>query len=215
MNNRIKLILASASPRRHELFLAAGLPHEIFVTDADENPAGAPPRGVPRALWYAMEASRLKCEAAVSALPYDPSVRTFVIAADTVVSHDGESVFGKPKDSADAARMLRVLSDGEHSVIGGVTVAELSETGAGYRVTRGCTTRVKMRSISDGEISAYIATCEHEGKAGAYAVQGLASLFVTEVHGDYPNIVGISVALVEDILRREFGVKLTELWQNP
>jgi len=205
----IRFILASASPRRHELLSSVGIPHEVLVTDADENPAGMPEKDETYAEYFAREASRLKCEAAISALRGKTDVKTVVIAADTVVSPDGSVIFGKPKSAAHAAEMLRTLSGSTHAVSGGITVAVID--GEDVRtVSRALSTYVTFKELTDNEIDAYVASDEPDGKAGAYAIQGLGGAFVTEIKGDYPNVVGISVYETLRILGEDFGIRLTE-----
>lgn len=207
MNERIKLILASASPRRHELLLAAGLPHEVKVSDADETVTSSPKDGVPFAVHYASEASRIKGEAVAASVSADAERRTFVISADTVVSSDLSEVLGKPRDKADAFRMIKSLSGGTHYVIGGLTVTEIG----GKSVTEAVVTEVKFACLTDREIEAYVSTSEPYDKAGAYGIQGIASLFAEKVTGDYANVVGISIAAVRRILTERFGIKGEEL----
>ena len=210
MKENVKFILASASPRRHELLLGAGISHEVLVTDADEGASRERPEGIARAEWYALEASRIKCEAALASLCAE-SGRTFVIAADTVVSSDLDEVLGKPKDNADAVRMLTSLSGAEHYVIGGITLAELEDGDAVFS-SRLCVTKVKMRELTPEMIDAYVATGEPSDKAGAYAIQGLAGVFVEHFDGDYNNVVGLSTATLADMLQRDFGFDVTSLW---
>jgi len=202
MTERIKLILASASPRRHELLLAAGLPHEVKVSGTDENVTTKPKDNVPYAVHYAAEASRIKGMAVASELEVTEGVRTFVISADTVVSSDMNEVLGKPRDRADALRMIRSLSGGTHYVIGGLTVTELH----GKSVTEAVVTEVHFAELTEGEIEAYISTAEPYDKAGAYGIQGIASLFAEKISGDYANVVGISVAQLRKILTTEFKI---------
>lgn len=219
MADNIKFILASASPRRRDLLNSAGIPHTVFVTDADEAPAGSPAAGGSYAEYYAREASRAKGKAATTLLREDPPEdlrslldgggKIYVISADTVVSPDGEQVFGKPETAAHAREMLSILSGREHFVIGGITVTEM--TACGTRSVSECvSTSVFMKELTEREIGAYIESGEPDGKAGAYAIQGLGGAFVSSVKGDYPNVVGISVFRLIDILSREFGVNLTE-----
>ena len=197
-----KIILASASPRRHELLLSVGLPHEILVTDADETPRGKRDASQTAAEYFATEASKTKAEAALSALQsrLDGGERLIVVASDTVVSPDGEKIFGKPASDENACSMLRTLSGGAHYVVGGITVTDGKKT-----VTRRVTTEVHFKSLTDEEISAYVATGECRDKAGAYGIQALDGRFVTHIVGDYPNVVGISVFALWDILSGEFG----------
>lgn len=209
MTENIRFILASASPRRHELLSSVGIPHEILVTDADENPTGSPRDGESYAEFFAREASRLKCEAALDALSGENCGKTVVIAADTVVSPDGNVIFGKPKSADDARYMLRVLSGCEHRVVGGITIAYLDGENV-KTVSCSVSTAVTFKKLTDGEISAYIESGEPDGKAGAYAIQGLGAVFVTTITGDYPNVVGLSVSETCRILADEFGIRLTE-----
>ena len=185
-----KLILASASPRRRELLEAAGIPHTVFKMDIDETPdvsryvSGA---GVPFPEWYTRECALVKLRAAAD-LIYKGGDRPVIVTADTVVSPDGERIFGKPEDGEDAARMLRELSGTDHTVVGGICV-----TDGGSTLVSSVTTHVRFKELTNREIGAYVESGEPFGKAGAYAIQGKASLFVESVSGDYANIVGISV----------------------
>lgn len=184
------LILASASPRRHELLTAAGLAHTVLTSEADETlPAGISP---------ADAVEMLSARKAAAVLPIAPE-GSLIVAADTVVALAGE-ILGKPKDEADASRMLTALSDGEHHVYTGVTVTDGVKT-----VTAHACTAVRMRKITRAEIDAYIRTGEPMDKAGAYGIQGRAALFVSGIEGDYANVVGLPLSLLGDILTREFG----------
>ena len=212
MTDKIKLILASASPRRHELLLAAGLNHSVTVSDADERVTSKADDGTPYAVHYAAEASRIKGEAVVRSLASSVSeraegVRTFVISADTVVSSDMNEVLGKPKDKKDAAKMIKSLSGGTHYVVGGLTVTELG----GKSVTDTVVTEVKFAALSGSEIEAYVSTSEPYDKAGGYGIQGVASLFAEKVTGDYANVVGISIAALRRILTEKFGLDGADL----
>lgn len=173
------LILASASPRRHELLLAAGIPHLVRVPSIAEErrPAEAASDFVRR---IAEEKAR-----AISHRPGD-----IVLGADTVVCLEDE-VFGKPADDVDARHMLRRLSAREHSVYTGIgilykgrCIADVAHTG------------VQFAELSDEEIEEYVRTGESQDKAGAYAIQGLASKFVSSIKGCYHNVVGLPVSLV-------------------
>ena len=212
MSDNLKIVLASASPRRTELLNSAGIPHTVMATDADETPRGVAPDGVPYAAWYAAEASRMKADAAADMLR-DSVGRIIVISADTVVSPDGRRIFGKPRDDSDAREMLRTLSGTVHSVVGGVTLTELRNGNKVRRICESCTTRVSVSRLTERQIDAYIASGEPFGKAGAYAIQGLASQFVLSVDGDYANVVGISVSLVTRLLREHFSVEPTDFWR--
>ncbi len=193
MTNDKILILASASPRRHELLTAAGIAHTVLTADTDESlPDGISPDKAVEML------SRKKAQAVLPIAP-DGGI---VLAADTVVALDGV-ILGKPKDKADAKRMLAALSGGEHHVYTGVTL-----TDGKISVTAHARTTVRMRALTETEIDAYIETGEPMDKAGAYGIQARASLFVTGIEGDYANVVGLPVSLVGDILRKKFEFPL-------
>ncbi len=189
------LILASASPRRHELLQAAGIPHEVRVADADETlPAGITP-------GEAVERLSQKKALAVAA-SVEPG--SLVLGADTVVALDGV-ILGKPKDSEDAHRMLRSLSGRTHQVYTGITVTDGKKT-----VTDHAVTEVHMRPLTDGEINAYIRTGEPMDKAGAYGIQNRAALFVSGIGGDYANVVGLPLFLLGKILTEQFSYPLLQ-----
>jgi septum formation protein len=190
------IVLASASPRRQELLRNAGIPFTVQAADIDETPlAGEAPRD------YAERLAREKALAVSGSRQ-----REWVLGADTIVVID-EIVLGKPRDASDAARMLGILSGRTHEVITGVCI-----TGpvAGVQVasttqTVSQSTIVTMCEISDAEIRDYIATGEPMDKAGAYAIQGIASRWIPRIEGDYSNVVGLPVALVYRMLQ-ERGV---------
>ncbi len=205
-----RFILASASPRRHDLLCSVGVEHEVLVTEADETPRTPCPGNVPYAEWFARSVAEIKAEAAVSAvMDTCADGEVFVISGDTVVTPDGVEIFGKPSDEADASRMLTALSGKEHFVVGGITVARISRGEVKY-ASRSVKTSVVFKTLTEREISEYIDSGEVWGKAGAYAIQGLGGVFVSSVSGDYPNVVGISTSVLFDILEEEFSLKLTE-----
>jgi septum formation protein len=188
------LVLASVSPRRQELLRNAGIAFIVQPTDVLEiaKPGELPPD-------FAERMAREKAEAVFRARPND-----FVLGADTIVVVDG-TILGKPRDSADAARMLRLLSGRTHHVITGVCLMG-PELGTGFQDTRSEITLVNMAKLSDEDICAYIATGEPLDKAGAYGIQGMASRWIPRIEGDYFNVVGLPVALVQRMLH-DHGVK--------
>lgn len=195
------LVLASASPRRQELLRNAGISFTVEPADIDETPRdGESPRDCAERL------AREKALALSNTRPQD-----YVLGADTVVAVD-DIILGKPVDAADAARMLRLLSGRTHQVITGVclvagTVAnELAQkprTGNREVRTASETTLVTIRDLSDDEIHEYVATGEPMDKAGAYAIQGMASRWIPQIDGDYSNVVGLPVKLVCELLREQ------------
>ena len=181
------LVLASASPRRQELLRNAGISFVVQPADIDETPrAGEAPRE------YAERLAREKALAVWRLRSQD-----IVLGADTIVVID-ERILGKPADAADARRMLRMLSGRVHRVITGVCVVGPV---AGEERTTSEATLVTMNELSDEEIRDYVATGEPMDKAGAYAIQGMASRWIPRIEGDYSNVVGLPVALVHVMLR--------------
>jgi septum formation protein len=179
------LVLASASPRRQELLRSAGISFEVQPADIPENalPGEA-------AKDCAERLARDKALAVARQRPHD-----FVLGADTVVVVDGQ-LLGKPTDAADAARMLRMLSGREHQVITGVCLVVSAQPSVASE-----TTVVTMSEITEKDIADYVASGEPMDKAGAYAIQGLASRWIPRIEGDYSNVVGLPVALVLRMLR--------------
>ena len=179
-----RLILASASPRRRELMEVAGYEFEIIPSDAPEIKDGFP----------GAELATRNAEIKAADIYNRLGENTAVIGADTVVCL-GDEILGKPKDGADAFRMLSSLSGSLHSVITGYAVISCEGIRKGY-----CETKVKFRNLSDEEINAYVATGEPLDKAGAYGIQERASLFAEHIEGDYFNIMGLPVSALYEIL---------------
>ncbi len=180
----MNVILASQSPRRKELLGLFHIPFIIRVSDADETMDPNAP-----AAQQVAQVSRRKAEA-VSREPDD-----VVIAADTIVVCNGE-ILGKPRDAADASRMLHMLSGRDHQVMTGMTVLR------GDRCLV-CTeiTDIHFRDLTDREIDAYIRTGEPMDKAGSYGIQGGAALFAERLVGDYYNVMGLPVCRLGQLLR--------------
>ncbi len=180
----VVLVLASASPRRQELLRNAGIAFEVQPANIPENPL---PGEIPQA--FAERLAREKAQAVAALRPQD-----CVLGADTIVVID-DQILGKPHDPADAARMLRLLSGHNHEVITGVCLVLGDQTSVSSE-----TTLVTMSGISAQEIADYVATGEPMDKAGAYAIQGIASRWIPRIDGDYGNVVGLPVALVYRML---------------
>src|SRR5437868_2321160 len=175
-----KLLLASGSPRRAEILRAVGWSFEALATNIDETM---------RVGEQAEDAvQRLALGKAEAAAKLNPSA--LVLGADTTVVVDSQ-ILEKPKDNADAARMLRLLSGRWHEVLTGVALVRDERRAVAYERTR-----VRFGAMSAEEIDWYVKSGEPMDKAGAYAVQGRASLFIEEIQGDYWNIVGLPVRLV-------------------
>jgi septum formation protein len=194
----VPLVLASASPRRQELLRNARIPFTVQPADINETPIlGETPQACAERL------AREKAEAVSKNHPHD-----FVLGADTIVVVDS-AILGKPRDPQDAARMLRLLSGRTHTVITGVclvrsvpTQAKLTTANRQPATVSSESTLVNMSEISDDEIRDYVTTGEPMDKAGAYAIQGIASRWITRIEGDYSNVVGLPVALVYAMLRK-------------
>lgn len=181
--NDVTLILASASPRRRELLSMTGLPFTVDAPEVDET-CSLPPREAVLAL------SRRKALAAAALHP-----GCVVLAADTLVSVD-DAALGKPHDEEDAFRMLRSLSGRWHQVYTGVTVVDAQ----GHAVSEVDGTDVHFEAMTDAEIRRYIATGEPMDKAGAYAVQGIAGLWIDQLRGSHTNVIGLPMTLVRRLL---------------
>lgn len=184
-----RLVLASGSPRRHEILDLARIPHTIRVSHADES-AVSYRVGEPEA--YVMALARLKG----SAVP--PENGEVVLSADTVVyiPQTGE-VLGKPMDHDDAVRMFRLMSGRTHKVITGVCLTDWT----GGEKCFAETTEVTFRTLTEDEIEEYIEIAQPYDKAGAYGIQEEACVFVKELKGEYYNVVGLPVTAVYEALR--------------
>ncbi len=176
----MKVILASASPRRSDILKQAGIPFEVCVSDIEENSTAAKPADVVE------ELSAQKAGDVAGKYPAD----VLVIGADTVVAIDGK-ILGKPGDAMAALEMLHLLSGKTHQVYTGVTLCHNGE-----RHTFHVCTDVKVRELSEEEIDSYVNSKEPFDKAGAYAIQGLFCKYITEIHGEYNNVVGLPIAAI-------------------
>ena len=190
----MELILASASPRRKELLEKIGLPFTIQPAKGEERITQKSPAAV------VMELSRQKAEEIAAA----QTGECIILGADTIVAK-GEEIMGKPKDAADAKRMLKSIADNCHQVYTGVT---LIRTGAHPQsVTFQEKTDVFLYPISDAELDAYIASGDPMDKAGAYGIQGNFAIYVKGIAGDYYNVVGLPIGRVYQELKRMLSVK--------
>ena len=191
------LILASGSPRRVALLAELGVPFETVVSDAPET---FDPRLGAEA--QAVVLAERKARAVAS-----QQETGFVLGADTIVVLDGE-LLGKPVDEADATHMLRRLSGREHLVVTGIA---LVDAGAGSVRTSAVSSSVRFRTLSDEEISRYVATGEPRGKAGAYAIQGVGSALVSALKGCFTNVVGLPLCETAELLIAA-GIIVSSAW---
>ena len=188
----MRIILASASPRRRELIENLKIDFEVRTADCEEVtvPGERPEDTVKR-----LSLTKARC---VAELEGDDAV---VIGADTVVAIDGK-ILGKPADENEAAEMLKLLSGRTHRVYTGLAVI-----GGGKTVNEYVETEVKFYVLTDSQIKRYIATGEPMDKAGAYGIQKYGSLLVEEIRGDYFNVVGLPVGRLDRVLREDFGIE--------
>ena len=185
----MKLILASSSPRRVEILRGAGFAFEVWAPQIDEarRPEEAAGTMVAR---LAESKARAAAEAAGVTRP------AIIIGADTAVEADGE-IFGKPRDAADACKMLSALSGRTHRVLTGIHVLRLPD-GAARSATE--TTAVSFAPLEQKEIDAYVTSGEPFGKAGGYAIQGGAGRYIPRIEGCYFNVVGLPLARLYALL---------------
>ena len=179
------LILASASPRRREILTNAGIVFRVQAANIPENPLPGE-----RAVACAERLAREKARAVRQGQSAELG-----LGADTVVVV-GDELLGKPANNTDAERMLRLLSGRTHQVTTGICL-----TGSGFEDTASATTTVFMDEISEQEVRQYVSTGEPMDKAGAYAIQGIASRWISRIEGDYFNVVGLPISLVYRMLR--------------
>lgn len=186
------LVLASASPRRRELLERLGLVLEVIPADVDEAALAGE-----LAIDYVRRIAVAKCDKVFEGLAPggDDDSKLAVLGADTTVVVD-QTILGKPADADDARAMLARLAGRRHEVITGTSV----RFGA-RRTERTVTTLVAMRALQPTELDAYVACGEWRGKAGGYAVQGIAAAFVTDLRGSVTNVIGLPVAeVIADLL---------------
>ena len=195
----LRFVLASASPRRQDLLMRIGLRPEVRPAAVDETPR---PGEGPSA--YVLRLAEEKARAA--ARPGE-----LVLAADTTVAIDGE-LLGKPASDSEAAAMLRRLSGREHAVATGVALLRTDEDRLASEASE---TTVRMRRLAEAWIAWYVASGEPRDKAGAYAVQGLGSLLVASIDGDYETVVGLPLTLLPGLFERIGLDLLTRLSGRP
>jgi septum formation protein len=185
----VRLILASASPRRAELLRAAGFVFDTVVADVDERA-----RAGESASAYVRRLAAEK-SAAVQAALKGCATSAIILGADTTVVVDGD-ILGKPQDDEESAAMLRRLSGRRHEVLTGISVRQGMHELGGVE-----TTAVWFAALTTEDIAWYVESGEGRDKAGAYAIQGLAARFIPRIDGSYSNVVGLPVAAIADLVR--------------
>jgi septum formation protein len=187
----MKLILASSSPRRAEILRDAEIAFEICATHIDE---AALPGETPHAMVARLAEAKARSAAAQIAVGLRECI---IVGADTTVVLDGE-ILGKPRDSAHAREMLAKLSGRTHHVLTGIFLLRLPGNSTRAAVENSAVT---FAPLAEKEIDAYVATGEPLGKAGAYAIQGLAGRYIPRIEGCYFNVVGLPLARLYALLR--------------
>jgi septum formation protein len=192
----VRLILASASPRRAELLRSAGYAFDIHAVEIDESlRSGESP------VQYVERLAREKSGQATEELLSGPAktgphVQVVILGADTAVVV-ADAILGKPHDAEDAARMLRVLSGRTHHVMTGVCLQTAQRSVSHVEISS-----VTFATLTEDQIAWYVASGEGSDKAGGYAIQGLASRFIPRIEGSYSNVVGLPIAVVGDLILR-------------
>lgn len=196
----MRIVLASKSPRRREILSMFGVPFEIVSADADETS----PIQDPAALVEELALRKGRATRELLRARGEWNEDTLILAADTVVAN-GDAILGKPCDDNDAAAMLRSLSGHAHRVISGVALLHGEKEATAHE-----STLVHFDDMSEADIAWYVASREPCDKAGAYAVQGLASLFIKGLEGDYFNVVGLPVYCLNALSKQFLNKSITE-----
>jgi len=202
-----RLVLASASPARRRMLLAAGIDPEVIISGVDESAADAT---TPETLCLTL--ARLKAQAVADLLRQRrPTARnTFVLGCDSVLELDGRA-YGKPASAEDAIARWRMMRGRTGRLLTGHCVIDAA---TGREAARVASTVVRFGRPSDEEIAAYVATGEPLRVAGAFTLDGFGGWFVEGIDGDHGNVLGISLPLLRELFA-ELGVSVTELWRRP
>ena len=187
-DKKTHFILASASPRRRELLLQAGVPFEVVIADVDESELE---NETPEDLVRRLSLNKANEIA-------QKNKNAWVLGADTIVVFNNQ-VLGKPSDEQDAVNMLGTLQGQTHTVFGGIALVNIEQ---GFEEVQCHISEVKITPMSEVDIKKYISTHEPMDKAGSYAIQGLGSQFVSAVDGSYTNVVGLNLEATINLLRK-------------
>lgn len=203
----MRIILASKSPRRKEILSALCVPFEVIVSDADESSSVTDPSRLVSVL-----SERKGMAVAEKLADSEKNEDILIISSDTVVELDGV-IFGKPKDTDDAKRMIKALSGRTHSVFSGISLILVTKDGRIKAETDFERTYVTFRPMSDDDISLYLSLESVLDKAGAYAVQGAASLWIDKIDGNYFNVVGLPVNKLTSLAGR-LGISVKDIIES-
>lgn len=188
----MEIILASGSPRRKEILEQVGISFSVLVSQKEEIITKIEPQDVVK------ELSLIKATDVAKRIEYD----AMIIGADTVVAYE-KRILGKPKNEKDAIAMIESLQGREHSVFTGVSMLKKKNGKIEKEISFSVETKVKVVSMSKEEIRAYVKTKEPMDKAGAYAIQGRFASYISSLHGDYYNVVGLPISPIYEILKEE------------
>jgi len=208
----VRLVLASASPARRALLLAAGLHPRVVVSGVDEDglEAGLAAAGRTDAIDVAVELARAKARAVADSLAPDPRTTTLVVGCDSVLDLDGRPL-GKPTDAADAVRRWKDMRGRSGRLRTGHTVVALDPEHGRREVSDVASTLVRFAPLDDDTIEAYVATGEPLHVAGAFTLDGLGGAFVESIDGDPSNVVGLSLPLLRRLTAR-LDIAWPALW---
>ena len=207
----MKIILASKSPRRREILENLGVEFEIIVSEADEESDEKDPARLVREL--SLRKGRAVAERIINEKLY-LNEDVYVISSDTVVATAEGEILGKPQSLDDAKRMLRLLEGKSHFVHSGIGIIKLSGDGKITEAADKESTRVEFLPMSEGEIEFYVTHETVLDKAGAYAIQGIASAWIKKIDGDYFNVVGLPTCCMFGLFREAFEIEPKELICN-
>ena len=204
----MKIILASKSPRRKEILENLGVEFEIIVSDADESSDEKDPAALVKEL--SLRKGRAVADRIINENIY-AGEEIYIISSDTVVATAEGEILGKPVDISDAKRMLSLLEGKSHFVHSGIAIIKISADKGIKEAADTESTAVEFLPMSDGEIDFYV---KHENvldKAGAYAIQGIASAFIKKIDGDYFNVVGLPTCRTMSLFRQAFEIDKTDI----
>lgn len=193
----MKVLLASKSPRRRKMLTELNIAYDVWQGQTDENTdLSLPPETIVKTIAK---------KKAVAAFADTKESDTLIIAADTIVYHNGK-VLGKPSDDEDAFKMLSSLSDSVHYVYSGVCAVYNGKTVSDFEKTE-----IKFRKLSEKEIRKYLETGEHRDKAGSYGIQEKGGYFTEWVNGDINNVVGLPVLKLRNMIKQNFDTDLFDM----
>lgn len=200
----MKIILASKSPRRKEILENLGVEFEIIVSEADENSDEKDPARLVKEL--ALRKGRAVADHVIKEKSFGKE-ETYIISSDTVVATADGEILGKPRDLDDAKRMLGLLEGKSHFVHSGIAIIKLSADGNIIEAADTESTAVEFLPMTEDEIDFYVTHETVLDKAGAYAIQGIASAWIRKIDGDYFNVVGLPTCRMFGIFKEAFGIE--------